>query len=182
MLEKDTQEVLLKELRPWVIVVSRKFFRAVNNQLGTSMDDLRQEMWVGMWKAAGNWDGRGTVEGWMKQNAIWVAYNFVKAKGIKEFTVTTDDGEESLFLNVEYVDDLEEVYSAYHAGEIQRALEVLTPKQREYVIRRFWWGQRNEELKEIMNSQNPVSSYWAAKKYGARDRLAKELAHLKEEN
>jgi DNA-directed RNA polymerase specialized sigma subunit len=38
---------------------------------GRSDEDLAQEARVAMWQAAGRWNGRGTLSGWLHQNARW---------------------------------------------------------------------------------------------------------------
>src|SRR5262249_14089754 len=68
----------------------------------------------------------------------------------------------------ECLDNIEEASLAYHYGEIIQAINKLPLHQREKVYNRFWG-----------NSYDPKnSSWWHAKRIGAKDRLREQLGHL----
>lgn len=69
---------------------------------------------------------------------------------------------------------LDGIEVAYHAGEIVRALDVLTPAQRKYVIARFWGGQTKAELRDLFGYD--PSSLWRT----AKPRLQDRLSYLRE--
>lgn len=85
-------------------------------------------------------------------------------------------------------DYLEDVELSYHYGEIQKAFDALTPKQKKYVYARFWCGidmpagSRNDGIKQA-KEQNPILTrdvLWTGNKtsQGAKKILAEKLAHL----
>ena len=66
-------------------------------------------------------------------------------------------------------DSMESCELAYHRREIHSAIRKLTPKQREYVVNRFWLGE---------SVGNLGASRWSDPPNGARDKLRVTLAHL----
>lgn len=75
---------------------------------------------------------------------------------------------------LQYCDDLESIEVAYHSGEIQDALDLLTPAQRQYVVARFWGGKTASELKELFGYD--PHSLWAT----AKPKLQLRLGNLRE--
>ena len=76
-----------------------------------------------------------------------------------------------------------EIELAYHEGEIVAAINRLPPAQRRYVIARFWLGmdQRSghaDALRQITGRHKP-HSLWSGPG-GARERLARDLGHLRD--
>lgn len=69
---------------------------------------------------------------------------------------------------------LDGIEVAYHAGEIVRALDVLTPAQRRYVVARFWGGKNKAELTYLFGYD--PASLWR----DAKPRLQTRLAYLRE--
>lgn len=174
--EKDMFEVLTS-FKGIVLHMANKL---TSDQTSIPVQDLAQEGWLGMWKAAKNWDGTGTLDGWMKQNAYWSMLTKVSRRKQEETQVDFMDDHEPLTVSPQLTvaDDIESVLTAYHSGEVQAALEVLTPTQREFVIRKFWMGQNTAELKVALKTTNPYSLWNGT--YGAKARLTRKLAHLVE--
>lgn len=73
-------------------------------------------------------------------------------------------------------DALSGVEIAYHHGEIARALNELSPRQREYVVMRFWSGYNDSEIAAHQGlTRSGVSKNWRT---SIRPHLVRELAHL----
>lgn len=68
--------------------------------------------------------------------------------------------------------DLGGIELAYHEGEILAALSTLTPKEREYIVCRFWQGMTFPDLVEHFGYQPQ------GLRRRSFDKLTKELAHL----
>lgn len=73
-----------------------------------------------------------------------------------------------------YIENLDGIEVAYHAGEILRALDVLTPAQRRYVVARFWGGQTPSELRNLFGYD--PASLWR----DAKPKLQLRLKNLRE--
>ena len=176
-LSQANETEILADFKGLCITMALKLTRDETN---IQVRDLAQEGWVAMWKATKSWDGRGTLDGHMKQHAWWAMLKIVSRRKEAPASVDMTDVETwDVFADLSNSEALEHVHNAYHSGDILEAIRNLTPKQREYVIRRFWKGQSYTEIKEAMGGQNPAA-LWSKKFYGARDRLARQLAHLVE--
>lgn len=70
-------------------------------------------------------------------------------------------------MSLPVVDDL-----TYHQAEIHEAIDGLTPKQKRYVLARFWVGMKQAEINEYMGVLG--HGIWAR----VRPKLRDELAHL----
>lgn len=162
---------LLKSYRGWLVTVARKL---VKDEHSVSWEDLAQEGHIAMWRAYKDWDGRGTVDGWMKFKGYRAMLTTLRPRKMSERAA---DGESPVWDGFNHSDNLEAVETGYHNGEILAAINELTPKQREYVYRRFYLGETYSEMQAAMHTPNP-GSMWFAKPYGAKTRLAKALAHL----
>lgn len=56
---------------------------------------------------------------------------------------------------------LEKVEVSYHDGEIAQAISSLSPRQRAYVMQRFWGGRTHSEIgAEVGQSPNELSNEW----------------------
>lgn len=130
-------------------------------------DDIVQEGWLAMWKAYINYDSeRGPLDLWLKANARWRMKTIVSGHYNKE------NADEEVPELPYVIGDIE---TAYHDGEIMDAINRLTPKQRDYVFRRFWLGQYESEMKAHFGYT--PTGLWHGKS-GARMKLQQQLAHL----
>jgi RNA polymerase sigma factor (sigma-70 family) len=157
---------------------------------GTAMDwqDLAQEALIEVWRAERSFDPERSPD--PEAYAKWKARNAAKTKlrpREKHVVYRRDDvgeahredAEDALAqLVAEDPDVLEAVIASYHRGEIRAALDALTPKQREYVVLRFWGGLTEAEL--TAHFGYGPSGLWGAPtgRGGARRKLAAALAHL----
>lgn len=73
---------------------------------------------------------------------------------------------------LEAPDWIDSALISYHAGEIARAISELPPKQRDYIILRFWYGFTPIEIENRFAIDQ--SAAWT----GARRNLRQALAHL----
>lgn len=161
------ERTLLERYRPWLTARARVL-------LGTDqrwLDDCSQEGWIAIWREVRK---TGRIDPpWLQA----VAHNRMR-NWIRDELTTVKRG--SL---VTYVEDLSQVWEgayalaavelAYHHGELFRALQALTPQQREYVVLRFWGGWEASELNRHFRTQNS-GSIWTA----ARRKLTRELVAL----
>jgi DNA-directed RNA polymerase specialized sigma subunit len=69
MIDEHTTEEQVDHLirSPW----ADRMVRGVVKWDAPYLDDLAQEARLEMWRSAGRWDGRGTLEGFLHQNARW---------------------------------------------------------------------------------------------------------------
>ena len=170
-------DIELEGLRNWLAVVAKGMTLGKGNT-HADWQDVAQEGWVAAWRAGQSYrpstDGRGTREGWMKYKAEKAMLSVPRGRKYKEQPVEADRG---VWDELQATDNLDAIETAYHSGEILAALAGLTPRQREYLYRRFWLGQTYTEMAKEMNTPNP-GTLWIAKKYGAKARLTEALAHL----
>lgn len=174
--EAEVRE-LLEAQKVWLRALSWRYFAGKDQGSDENRADIRQEGYQGMWEAIQNFDGTGTLEGWMRQNARWKMNVFMtRYTRHPEPAVDAEDFVwEALFASA----DLDGVFTAYHHGEVMEAINSLSPTQKEYVYRRFWLGQLQPEICEAMGIHNPMH-LWSRPKYGAKPKLAKLLGHLVE--
>lgn len=103
----------------------------------------------------------------------------IEATGVKEYSLEalldSDFGFEHLLAAADLIDSIQ---LAYHRGEILKALNLLAPAQKRYVVLRFWCGYVTGELKTVFGYD--PSSLWTSQKNGARLKLREELLHLVE--
>lgn len=174
--EITTREALESQ-KDWLRKTSWWYFRGYGAGDDANRQDLCQEGYLGMWEAIRNFDGTGTLEGWMRQNARWKMNVWMT-----RFTRHPEpavDMEDPVWSDLIASGELDSVFTAYHHGEIMEAINSLSETQKEYVYRRFWLGQIQPEISKAMNVVNAGTSYWTAR-YGARTKLAEKLAHLVE--
>lgn len=152
---------------------------------GTAMDwqDLRQEALIAAWRADAAFDPTRSPnrEAFVKWKARGAAKDVLRAREKHAVHRGVDDSEDVMLrMASEDPSVLDQVIEAYHAGEIAKALDLLTPKQREYVIARFWHGMSEAELTQLFG-YGP-RGLWGAPtgRGGARRKLAVALAHLVE--
>lgn len=158
-------------------------------------EDLVQEGYIEMWKALKTFDpSRGYLPGWLKYKAkgrmllvlerqTFLGQNQRPAPGHQGFWDASPVGhpaqdsflDEDSLIGLEafgVAESLEYVAYKYHHGEIMEALNSLTPIQRDYVVRRFWYGQTNEFIKLEVEYQ--PEGAWKQ----ARVNLKKKLSNL----
>ncbi len=167
----------------WLYVVARNMLR---NFEEFTPEDLAQEGLIAMWRHYESHDpSRGASLQWylrkraklrmievLMRNGQWFGMD-QRHRGTADQRSNSMDPQEGDYLDAMSVgDNIDDVMWAYHEGEVARALDALTPKQREYVFRRFWLGEPVSEIKRAM--QTNTSTMWAS----AKKRLEKELAHL----
>ncbi len=165
-----------------------KGLRRVN--ASTSWEDCAQEGFIEVWKMLNAGETRqGHILVGAKRRMISQLIHFrdFKHPNVSNFYAmeahpsAVGEGaglENSVWADLEAVDDIESMAVAYHEGEIAAALEKLTPNQRRYVQMRFWEGKTHKEIEEVFG-YNP-GSVWSHKTSGARTRLEAELGHLRE--
>lgn len=149
--------------------------------------DLAQEGWIAMWRALQVPRPAGVAEStylmnqarWRMQRCVqrhtWTGMPDRRAEGYggsqkRVFAADAEFGHENindLADEVTVADAAAGLEWSYHHGEIMAALDKLTPKQKEHVIRCFWMGERLS------------GSWWFGPK-GIKNRLADELSHLRE--
>ncbi len=165
-----------------------KSIRRVN--ASTNWEDIAQEGFIEVWKMLDKGETRqGVILKAARNRMISQLIHFrdFKHPGVSNFfameahATTVGEGvgiEHSVWADLQATDDVESVYTAYHEGEIGRALEALTPNQRKYVHMRFYEGKTHAEIEAVFG-YNP-GCVWSDKKHGAREKLRTELAHLRE--
>lgn len=141
-----------------------------------SWEDLAQEGWLAMCKADESFNGHNGETGrvlWAKAKARWAMLEYLRVHVDSEHEVSKFDMdfdmEDLSFAEPPPVDSarLEAVRKAVNT--------VLTPKQQEYVYKRFWLGMGHRDVVRTGSS----SSTWSDVRYkGAKQRLSKALAHL----
>lgn len=153
---------LLAHYRPWL--------RKVGAGMTTPdrAEELSQEGWIALWKASRSFDGSAPLDWWLKR----------KAHGRMLDVIRNWRTSPNVPVEVEHavwerlLVELPEIEWAYHSGEILAALDRLTPREREYVVARFWGGLNYPEL--TAHFGYPPQGLWAT----ARRKLARELGHL----
>lgn len=160
---------------PWLLSVANKM---TDNQRAL---DLAQEGWIAMGQAIRSYDGTAPLDYWLKFKARMQMVSKVTRAKTPEIPVSpmppsTDGGGN---INSELDDRLPrvvfDVELAYHDGDISAAIEKLTPKEREYIYRRFWKCEDYPTIAREMNSQS-TQYYWRR----AKAKLQEELQHLKD--
>jgi RNA polymerase sigma factor (sigma-70 family) len=181
----------LGDYRTWL-------YRAATGILGPGsdfLDDLAQEGYIAMWRAAGTHDPRqGALPAWLTLKA---RYRMIEVAGRRNWTgrPARRDGRSKISdgtpvsLDAEYGNGvtlaelvawpelIDRVELAYHHGEILRAISRLSPQQRKYVLARFWYRMSHSEMAKEIFGYDP-SALWTSPRNGARQKLAAALAHL----
>lgn len=182
---------ILKPYRGWL------YARAITLLYPTheDLDDLVQEGWIAMWQALSVYDPeRGALPSWLTTHAKYRMLDVVKDWSWTGKLPVRDGRNpvrrpELLSLDDERVsgdtvpdpeaeDLMDSVELAYHYGEIGRALDELTPRQRQYVVARFWAGMTGREMAEELFGYD-AQGLWSSAKNGARLKLVRKLEHLR---
>lgn len=176
------KQALLEGQRAWLYVVARNLSKHKPERI----EDLCQEGWVAAWRAMSTYDmERGASLRWymrkkaklrmlevIMSNEAWLGREQrVRGTG-KQQDDAIDPHLETYMDAMSVGDNIDALLLAYHEGEILAALERLTPKQREYVYRRFWLNEAVNDIKRAMSTN--TSTMWA----NAKKTLERELAHL----
>jgi len=139
------------------------------------LDDLIQEGYIAMWKALSTFSSsRGSQDWWLKYKAHGRMLEVVRRTVHRNEDELSEAPEEALAAP----DLLEALELAYHEGEIAEAISRLTPKQRRYVVARFWLGLSGNEMKQLGVFAYDPSALWNSRKNGARWKLQESLQHL----
>lgn len=169
----------------------------------TRVDDLVQEGRIAMWRALETWvPERVALPTWLTGAARMrmkdLAWGHGQPTGHEEMRGRKQVDETSLDAIVEVqeggedsldwlaIDALSDVEIAYHHGEIERAMDSLSPTQREYVFLRFWGNldpaSRHPHTKALMAQYPVMKKRWlwsgSARQVGAKQMLAEALGHL----
>jgi RNA polymerase sigma factor (sigma-70 family) len=140
---------VLADYHRWLYKVAHAYARNPGD-----VDDIAQEGRVAMWRAMETFDGdRGSLPSWLttaaKARMRDVAFRGRPATGHRAArhhaearpAVSLDAFEQEEAERVfDLVDTLDLVERAYMCGVVAKALESLTPRQREYVFLRFFAG------------------------------------------
>lgn len=162
---------LLARYRPWLRTTAHNLLQGRPRD---HAQDLAQEGWIEMWKAAGERNALGKsapLDYWLKHRALQRMHQMLRDwyGPQKQRQHTWVDDVTSV---VELPTVMGQIELAYHHGEIMAAINELTAKQREYVVLRFWrdWGQA--ELAAHFGYK--PGGLWSQ----AKPRLREALAHL----
>jgi RNA polymerase sigma factor (sigma-70 family) len=184
-------EQVLPDYRGWL----RKVAGGMLGPHHEALDDLVQEGAIAMWRAIGTLDpDRSTTDFWLKTSALNRMKTVVQRNHWTGQPKRTNGGHggskpeqpllslNALSADVEPDYDPEDVSAsyaltdaewAYHEGEIGAALQRLTQRERDYVLRRFWAGWVGPQLDEHFETTS--NNIWRK----AKPELAAELAHLR---
>lgn len=160
---------LLRAFRPWLRVVGARMAAAPSQA-----EDFAQEGWIAIWRALPDYDGQRPFDPWAKSVAINRMHNLIRDGHAALRDVRREATVGDVIELVDLGKEVEGLELAYHAGQIQAAINRLTPLQREYVLARFWGGLNYQELNERFSSRNSTAAFWKR----AKANLARELEHL----
>lgn len=184
-------EQVLPDYRAWL----RKVASGILGPTHEALDDLVQEGYIAMWRAVETFDpDQAPADFWIKRSAhqrmLLVVRRHMSWTGLPDRR--TDGGHGGnvpdrpvlsfAALNEHQIDydpqdimagdAIEKAALGYHDGEILWALNQLAPREREYVVRRFWQGLTGPELDAVFHVHSP--NIWKK----ARPILREALAHL----
>lgn len=181
-------EDAMAELDDWFLRAAA----AVRRQYALTMDycDIAQEGAIGAIVAHAEWNGQGEQLGWMREKARWYMRNYV-SRGRAHKSMTCEIDYDILEIEklgarltpYEDIDDIDLIDASLYTEKIQvdvrTALNDLSPKQREYVDRKYYRLQTQRQINEEMQLANATTAFWYGKSK-AREKLARKLGHLKE--
>lgn len=163
---------MLNKLRPYLLTVARGLTKDPGMQ-----QDLAQEGWIAAWRTLGRGAAWANPESIAKKAAVWRMTSVVSrgetfGHSRKNYTKTTEVPVDSFTIHPATIERQLEL--AYHHGEINEAIESLSPRQREYVKLRFWRGMQKPELTTHFGYE--PSRLWSR----AKPKLKEQLGHLQE--
>lgn len=178
----DMERSLLEAYRPWLRKV------ASGMTAPGMVEDLAQEGWIALWQAYRSLDtDKAPADWWLKKKAHGKMLTLVgrdwqtgkaRAAGIPAGQPGHEDvadGQpvpsvwDELLPAADLIDGAD---WAYHHGDIAAALDRLTPREREYVVLRFWHGYQLPEMKRHFGYD--PSGLWRR----AKETLRGPLRHL----
>lgn len=162
-----TERELLLSWRPWLRVTAA-------NMTSDDPESLSQEGWVAIWRALPDYDGRAPFEPWVKTVARNRMRNVIRDSHAARRDIRRVDHYPDVADVCDVAIDLAGVEMAYHHGEIRAAIDALNPRQREYVLARFWGGLTYNELNARFETKQSNAAIWKR----VRRQLAEQLAHL----
>lgn len=152
--EQQEREIL-QAYRRWLLHAAYDLMPRARR---SEVEDLAAEGWVAMWKALSAYDpSRGALPSWLTTAArrrmidvlkrdLW--FGTVGARGHRRerpaVPVYIDPNDETWQLIADAPFDAAAI--ARHRDEIYAAILTLTPKQRDYVLRRFWLDESPSSL------------------------------------
>jgi RNA polymerase sigma factor (sigma-70 family) len=178
------QNTLLAQYRGWLCAVAAGLV-----QDSQQREELAQEGWIAMWRAAQVFDeSKGALPAWLTQHALWRMRDRSRDQrwtgrpdrrmgrspvvGVVEYPRS----DHLLWESLEAVDAMEGVMWAYHRGAILDAISRLTPGQRKYVYLRFWCGFRGPDMVAAFGYD--PHGLWSSPTNGARKKLRASLYRL----
>ncbi len=177
-------DLLLDNYRQWLL----KMATVIAPGKPDLWQDLAQEGHVAMFRALKTYDEtKGSLPSWLTTAAklrmadvfrrdTWLGTPMRRGHTREHKALPVDIQDEHI---IELLGHTSEVFdlvlTRYHDGDVLQALNQLTPKQREYVVLRFWKHYRESDLIEHFG-YNP-RSLWSGKD-GAKYKLQESLSHL----
>lgn len=160
------EPVLLAELRPWLRSKAASLLGASEQH---HTEDLAQEAWIAVWKALPTRPAAITeyteLVAWCRAVAV-NRMRYTRRKEIWQVSAKVRNGVPAGdFINelaeaLSGSESLESVDVSYHDGKLALALDALPPRQREYVVARFWYGMSNPELAVHFGVVRPDATLW----------------------
>jgi RNA polymerase sigma factor (sigma-70 family) len=200
-----TEELLESNIR-WLHFMANK----LKPWYDANHDDIFQEGWIAMWQAIETYKpSKVPIEAWIYRKAKSRMIDFVfqdkpafgsegnRGRWKPKDNVSLDaileagDGARADILGDAIVSDesLVGVEQAYHEGDIMDALNRLSPKEREFVVLKFWgglytkperatrdWVKVSQDLAPQFSHKATRSTYWSS----AQDKLSEYLEHMRE--
>jgi DNA-directed RNA polymerase specialized sigma24 family protein len=146
---------------------------------GWRIADLAQEGWIEMWRRSQNLKPGYPIDLQLKMAATdrmrTVLRNWRSVKnqpGLSLDGLLEDRLQDDILTELGLTDHLLGVELAYHHGEIYAALNDLSPREREYVVLRFWCGYRLPQMRAHFGYE--PSALWRT----ARVKLQEALGSL----
>lgn len=171
----DTASEMIKPYRGWLLAAAGRM------TAGDEVEDLAQEGWIAMWKAYRSWvQTKGPLDWWLKYNAINKMKTAISRDRGLSVRGRSGPGVAAASIRINTFDNLDEtnhpaslddnLEDAYHKGEINRAIQTLSPKEREFVVKKYYQDATYKDL----------SRYSFRLKTSATTKLRNQLQHLRD--
>jgi len=151
---------------------------------GAEYDDLLQEARIAVWEVAVRYPDKSreylSASAAMRVREVssrqnWTGHTRVHGQPTDPLRQrgkeSMDDPDFTLWEALDGPVWLDGALLSYHRGEIAKAIDELPPRQRQYVLLRFWCGYGHMEIKREFGMSD---STWA----GAKHNLSTKLAYL----
>jgi RNA polymerase sigma factor (sigma-70 family) len=136
-------------------------------------EDLTQIGMIALWEAEQSFEAsRGSLPHWLTFKARGVMKDAIRQRAKHAAYKNTAPEEALLDIQADCGSAMDRVIAAYHEGEVAKALDLLTDRQREYVRLRFWEGKGTAEMIEHFGYD--PRGVWR----GAKQKLVPALEHL----